>query len=264
VPTGTVTSLLSRVVLHVVCFTDPLCPWSWAAEPVTRRLEVEFSGQVRITYVMAGMSREIDPQEKLASMLDALAASGMPGDPRIWLEGPPASSYPACMAVKAASEQNLDGPYLRRLREGTMLRRERLDNPAAFLVAARDVAGLDVPRFDIDMRSNAIVELFGTDRDHAEEACGGHRPTLPSFSVAGAEPVGAEAARQALIDAGALPGPLPDPETALRQLGPMAAVEVASVCGLPPVRARIELWRLAEQFRARAGEYLGGELWEPA
>ena len=30
-------------MIHVDYFTDPLCPWSWAAEPTLRRLQVEFS-----------------------------------------------------------------------------------------------------------------------------------------------------------------------------------------------------------------------------
>jgi predicted DsbA family dithiol-disulfide isomerase len=253
---------LSRVVVHVVCFTDPLCPWSWAAEPVRRRVQVEFCDHVRITYVMAGMSREIAAGEKLASMLDALATSGMPGDPRVWLEGAPRSSYPSCLAVKAASEQGLDEPYLRRLREGAMLRRERLDHVEAFLAAARDVGGMDLPRFEIDLRSNAIVELFGADREQALAACGDRRPSLPSFSVAGGPPIGPAELREAVLAAGARPGELPDPETALRQLGPLAAAEVAEICGLPALRARIELWRLAEQFRARPREHVLGELWE--
>src|SRR6476659_5090045 len=89
VQSGTVTDLLSLSVLHVAYFTDPLCPWSWGAEPQLRRLEVEFSGQVRITYVMAGMSREIDAPAKVRSTLDVIAETGMPADPRVWTEDPP-------------------------------------------------------------------------------------------------------------------------------------------------------------------------------
>src|SRR3954462_8422736 len=105
-------------MIHVAYYTDPLCPWSWAAEPTLRRLEVEFSGQVQITYVMVGMARETDSPHLLASTLEAAAASGMPVDARIWLEGTPRSSHPACGAVKAAGELGLDGPFLRRLRVG--------------------------------------------------------------------------------------------------------------------------------------------------
>ena len=90
-------------VVHVVYFTDPACPWSWAAEPAVRRLQVEFGDEVSITYVMGGLAREFKrPQETMRHVLDAAAASGMPVDPRLWLDAPPASSYPACQAVMAA------------------------------------------------------------------------------------------------------------------------------------------------------------------
>lgn len=262
VPAGTVTVLLSRLVVHVAYFTDPLCPWSWGAEPQLRRLEVEFSDQVAITYVMAGMSREIEADAKLASTLDVVAETGMPADPRLWLQHPPRSSYPACLAVKAAGEQGLDGPYLRRLREGAMLGRERLDNAEAFLGAARDVPALDLDRFEVDLRSDAIAELFGADRERSLASCGNdERPALPAFSVESADPVGRKDLRPSVLAVGAQAGPLPTPEEALRRFGSMAAAEVAEVCGLPAIRARVELWRLAAEFRVRPRVHVFGELW---
>lgn len=250
-------------MVQAAVYTDPLCPWSWASEPVLRRLQVEFAGQLEITWVMAGMAAETDPDHLLGSTLDAVAASGMPADPRVWREGAPRSSHPACMAVKAAAEQGLDGPYLRRLREGLLCRRERIDNAEAFLAAARDVDGLDAARFEIDLRSHAIVEAFGADRERAAGVCGADRPSLPTFTLAGEErPLGDPSGwRTAIVAAGAAPGPLPGVEEALRQLGPMAAAEVAAVCDLAGPRAQIELWRLAEQFRARPEPFVCGELW---
>ena len=229
-----------------------------------RRIEVEFSDQVAFTYLMVGMAREVDSDHLLASTLDAVAESGMPADPRIWLEGAPRTSHTACLAVKAAGEQGMDGPFLRRLREGLMCRRERIDNPEAFLAAARDVSGLDVARLDVDMRSNAMVELFGADRERSVEACGEHRPSLPAFSVDGAAVIGIPELRDALLAAGATPGPLPSVEDALAQFAPMGQAEVAEVCGLPPVRAAMELWRLAGDFRARPEPFVCGELWSAA
>lgn len=251
-------------MVHVACFTDPLCPWSWAAEPVLRRMQVEFSDQVAFTYVMVGMAREVDPAALLSETLDAIAQSGMPADPRVWLKGAPRSSHPACLAVKAAAEQQLDGLFLRRLREGLFTRRERIDNVEAFLAAGRDVAGLDLARFEIDLRSNAIIELFAADRERAVAACDEDRPSLPSFAVGDGPPIGVDGLRDAVVAAGGEPGPLLDPEAALHRFGAMGAPEVAAVCGLPAARARIELWRLAGEFRARPREFAGGELWEPA
>jgi putative protein-disulfide isomerase len=103
--------------VHVTYYTDPACPWSWAAEPGLRRLQAEFGDSLEITYVMGGMAREFrKPLETMRHVLDAAEASGMPVDPRVWLDAPPRSSYPACLAVKAAAEQGLDAPYLLVLR----------------------------------------------------------------------------------------------------------------------------------------------------
>ncbi len=255
-------------MVHLAYYTDPCCPLSWAAEPALRRLEVEFSDSVAITYVMAGMAREVDAPSLLASTLEAVASSGMPADPRIWVQGSPRSSHPACLAVKAAAEQGADGPYLRRLRVGVMCLRERLDNAEALVAAARDVPGIDAVRFEIDLRSNAIVEAFAADRDRAARATGPgaeRRPGLPAFAFDGGpllEAGGVDEMRAAAVAAGAEPaaGP-PGVEEALHRLGPAGAAELAAVCGLPRARVRVELWRLAGELRARPRELVCGELW---
>jgi predicted DsbA family dithiol-disulfide isomerase len=251
-------------VVHVAYFTDALCPWSWAAEPQVRRIQVEFTGQVEFTYLMVGMAREVDAPHMLAETLDAVAESAMPADPRVWLEGAPRTSHTACLAVKAAGEQGQDGPFLRRLREGLFCRRERIDHPDAFLAAARDVPGVDVARMDVDMRSNAMVELFGADREKAEAACGGDRPSLPAFSVDGGDVVGPGQLRDAVIAAGGSPGAMPSVDEALAAFPFLGTAEVAELCGLPGPRAAIELWRLAGEFRARPERFVCGELWSAA
>ncbi len=148
----------------------------------------------------------------------------MPVDPRLWLDAPPRSSYPACQAVKAAAEQDLDGPYLRVVREGLMVDRRTLDSPDALIDAARRVPGMDVERFAIDLRSNAITESFGADLERVRAAAphthteGRHRVPFPSFefrAAAGGEdaaPAGVydsgdvEQLRRAAIAAGAAAG----------------------------------------------------------
>jgi len=121
-------------VLDVLYVTDPSCPWSWGAEPLRRRVEREFDAGVRTTCVMGGPAREFGPPEALvAEWLDAGDASGMPVDPRLWWEGPPRSSFPACLAVVAAREQGFDKALLRRLRVGLMTARRKLDTTEALL-----------------------------------------------------------------------------------------------------------------------------------
>ena len=219
---------------------------SWAAQPELRRIEAEFGDEVRITYVMGGLSREFtDPLGELRRWLD-VAAEGMPVDARMWLDAPPKSSYPACLAVKAAAEQGLDGPYLRRAREAFATEQRRLDNPDALAAVAQDVPGMNVDRFKIDLQSNAIVERFAADLDHARQ--GG----WPRFEVEGAE---TGKPREAVIAAGATARPLPSPEQALGAFPRMATPEVAEVCDLPGPRAPAELWRLALEWRARHDGY---------
>jgi putative protein-disulfide isomerase len=260
--------------VHVTYFTDPACPWSWAAEPAVRRLLVEFGEGVSITYVMGGLAREFrEPVKTMRHVLDAAAASGMPTDPRLWLDAPPSSSYPACQAVKAAAEQGRDGAYLRVVREGLMVDRLKLDGADALVDAARRVPGMDVARFGIDLRSHAIVEAFGADLERAREAAreGEQRVPFPSFAVRGDDDVhwlydttDPAQLRAAAIAAGATPGPLPSVAEAVARFGRIATPEVAAVCDRPGPPSAAELWRLAAEWQVRPERALTGDMWSPA
>jgi predicted DsbA family dithiol-disulfide isomerase len=247
--------------------TDPACPASWAAEPVLRRLMVEFGADLSITYVMGGLAREYEaPYEaRVMEWLDHADRSGMPFDPRLWTEGPIRSTYPACMAVKAAAEQGPEaaGRYLRALREGLMCLRRRLDAKEALVEEARG-AGLDVARFRIDLDSNAIVEAFGADL----EATRAHARELPFFVVGddGVVCGPGDDLRAVLAQAGARAAGEPNPgvPAALARFGRMATAEVEAVCDLPGPRANAELWRLAAEWRVRPVRVLTGMLWDPA
>ena len=239
--------------VSVAYYTDPADPWSWALEPAVRRLQVEFGAAVAITYVMGGLAREVgDPAVTARAWLEAGAQSGMPVDVRLWLESPPASTYQACLAVKAAAEQGDPAPYLRRLREGFAVRGRKLDTTEALVDQARATPGLDVDRFRIDLASNAIVELFGADLERRRS----RELSLPALALGDRVLSGLvswDELREAAVAAGAEPaadGP-PDVEAALRRFGTLAPAEAAAVCSLPGPRAPAELWALAVQWRAR-------------
>jgi predicted DsbA family dithiol-disulfide isomerase len=247
--------------------TDPACPASWAAEPALRRLNVEFGADLSITYVMGGLAREYGaPYEaRVMEWLRHADRSGMPFDPLLWSEGPIRSTYPACMAVKAAAEQGVEAEarYLRALREGLMCFRRKLDGKEALVEEARG-AGLDVARFRIDLDSHAILEAFGADL----EATRAHGRELPFLVVGDDECVRAPSdddLRSAVVAAGATPAgePALDILDALGRFGRMAGAEVEAVCDLPGPRARAELWRLAAEWRVRPVRVLIGTLWEP-
>jgi putative protein-disulfide isomerase len=234
---------------------------------------VEFGAELDITYVMGGLAREFeDPAALALSWLEHSAESGMPVDPRIWANGAPRSSYPACIAVLAALEQGADAGarYLRVLREGFMCRRRKLDGPEALVEEARG-AGLDAERFRIDLESNATLEAFARDLEETRSIS----LPLPALRLIGADGgedrwVGAgdgwEAWRAAAIAAGASPSgeAYPDVPGALERFGRMATAELQAVCDLPGPRAGAEAWRLAGEWRVKRLPVLAGELWELA
>jgi predicted DsbA family dithiol-disulfide isomerase len=259
-------------------YTDPACPWSWALEPTLRRLTYELGDTLRLTYVMSGMAREFGERTQLVGeALEAGQASGMPFDPRLWLEGAPRSSHPACIAVKAAAEQGDPSRYVRRLREGFMCRRRTLDTAEALIEEARSVGEIGLQRFRVDLGSHAMLEAFGADLDRAAAVPPEHRAPdsgrarLPSLEFQGQSGqvhgvygyADYSVLCNAALAAGAQPvgGSAPSVEEALRVFGSMATPEVAAVCQLPGPRAPAELWRLATEWRVTPERVGSGELW---
>jgi putative protein-disulfide isomerase len=283
-------------IAGVAYYTDPACPWSWAFEPVVRKLMVEFDDGLEWTFVMGGLGRSLarEPAAR-AGMIDewlrVAAETQAPLDPLIWLDGPLQSSYPACMAVEAAAEQAPDRGYryLRRLRESLMCDRRKLDHAEALIEESRSV-GLDVERFRIDLRSNAITEAFAADlqethalgtrlagadglsKGRASTGAGGASlPTLVfngddgvARYVLGLQPY--ESCREAAVESGAKPEGVESlgVEEAVTRFGRVTTREVEILCGLPGPRAAAELFKLAEQWRLRPLRKLTGYLWEVA
>lgn len=281
------------MAVRIRCVTDPACVWSWAFEPVVRTLMVEFGDDLEWTFVMGGLAREYGPDDRgpmIRHWLEATDESGMPTDPLAWHEAPLASTYPACMAVKAAQEQGRDAAYryLRTLREGILCRRRKLDTTEA-LVEQACAAGLDAERFRVDLASHATVEAFGADLEEARDvpdvvrdvgkvrcskAAGEERVPFPTLRFEGevGEPRWTcgmrpyDFVREQALAAGAQPTGEPRPSVleAVQRFGALAPVEVAAVCDLPLPRAEAELTQLALDWRIKPTPVLAGRLWEPA
>jgi predicted DsbA family dithiol-disulfide isomerase len=284
--------------------TDPACPWSWGSEPKLRKLMWEFEGTLEFVWVMGGLARQYggdyrDEEGGIGSgpdcfadlivhWLDVAAETGMPCDPRIWTQNPISSTYPACMAVKAACEQGAAAGYryLRRLREGLLVERRKLEH-AETLIGEAGSAGLDVERFKIDLGSHAITELFAADLDEVREVPveareagkirrteGTERVPFPSAvfvaedgtrrGVWGWQPY--EAYREAALAVDAAPvneGPLA-PIESIERFGRVATKEVEALSGNPAPVVEAELWGLAREWRLRPLPALIGTLWDKA
>lgn len=282
------------MTVQVRFYTDPACPWSWAAEPAIRRMMWEFEGELEFVWVMGGLTRSYER----ANLLDVVsqwlvdaAEGGMPCDPRIWTENPLASTYPACQAAKAAAEQGPQASYryLRTLREGIMFERRKLDHADA-LIDAAGRSGIDRSRFEVDLRSHAITEAFGTDLDEvrsppeeAREAGAIHRSSKGreriSFPSAlfigedgsrhgawGNDSVDVEKMRETAQAAGAKAvnqGAL-EPLDAIKRFGRCATKELEVLAGRPRPVVEAELWALASDWKLRPVPALTGTIWERA
>jgi putative protein-disulfide isomerase len=260
--------------VQVRYYTDPACPRSWGCEPELRRLMWEFGDGLSFTWVMGGLAREYGPEspsQQIALWVEVAAESGMPIDPRLWLENPISSTYPACQAVKAAAEQGPGAPYsyLRRLREGLLAGRRKLDHAEA-LVAEAGPARLDVERFRIDLASNASVEAFAADLEEVRS----NRLALPSavfvgqdgsrHAISGSNPY--ESYRDGARAAGATeiaehPGSALE---VVQRFGRAATREVEVLTAKPRPVVEAELWTLAREWRLRPLPVLTGTLWETA
>jgi len=129
-----------------------------------------------------------------------------------------------------------------------------MDSGEGLIDAARSVEELDVARFEIDLRSHAIVESFGADLERAGDR------ELPTFVLEDDGNVHAgRVAPEALAPARGRP--VADVMAAFATVG---AAEVAACCDLPLARAQAELWQLASQWRARPERVGFGELWSSA
>jgi predicted DsbA family dithiol-disulfide isomerase len=184
------------VALEVTYYTDPLCCWSWAMEPHWRRLLDELGDRLAWRYRMGGMIADwasyqdpVNAVRRPSQMgpvwMEARHLAGAALDERIWIEDPPASSYPACLAVEAAGLQSSAAAdaYLRRARQAVMTERRNIARREILLeLAAEFAAGtpglLDPERFAADLGSEAALAALREDLKECRYRGIGRFPTL--------------------------------------------------------------------------------------
>lgn len=262
----------------------------------------EFGSSLDLRWVMGGLARSYGPSYRdddgnigagsdcyadlISHWLDIAAETRMPIDPRLWTRAKPTSTYPACQAVVAACEQGPEAGYryLRRLREGFLAECKKLDHAEA-LIAEAAAAGLDLARFEIDLRSHAIVEGFAAQLDEVRDVPaeareegktavteGKERVSFPSVrfrspggavhGVYGWQPY--ERYREAAIAAGAVPldPPAPTPLQAVERFGRCATREIEELTGRAHPVVAAELWELSREWKLKPIRFLTGTLWE--
>lgn len=140
-----------RVV--VTYYTDPLCCWSWAFEAPWKQFLEAYGHRVDCRYVMCGMITDwktfSDPVNSVSAPLQmgplwmhAAAVTHTTMDYGIWHTDPPASSYPACIAVKKAFLQSVRAGelYLHGVRKAVMNERRNIARPEVLVAVAKELA----------------------------------------------------------------------------------------------------------------------------
>jgi putative protein-disulfide isomerase len=148
------------VGVEITFYTDPLCCWSWAMDPPFRKLEENFGNSLSTTYKMAGLLPSWDnfadtvnsirkPAQMGPEWMHVKEITGAEIDPGIWVSDPPASSFPACIAVKSAELQSRQAGerYLHLLREAVMVRRINIARTETLLEIGRSLSD-QLPAFN--------------------------------------------------------------------------------------------------------------------
>lgn len=182
--------------IRIEYYTDPLCCWSWAFEPVWRQFRQRHGSGLACTVVLGGMieswgtfrdpMNDIGVPPQLAPLWHlAGRTTGVPIDPAIWHLDAPASSYPASVAVKAAGLQSSEAAerYLALAREAVMTRRLNIARPDVLRQLASELAVLmprafDVARFSADLVGEEATELFRADLQRVRFLRIGRFPTI--------------------------------------------------------------------------------------
>ncbi|OKL40491.1 DsbA family oxidoreductase [Pontibacter flavimaris] len=167
--------------VEIEVYTDPLCCWSWALEPQWRRLRYAYQGRLKWRYRMGGLIPNWDsfndpmhaisrPLQMGPLWMEARHTSGMPIKDKVWFDNPPASSYPACIAVKAAELQSpvAAETYLRKVREAVMLHGQNIAEWQVLRQTGKELAQehpeiLDAAKFEEDLSGREARKAFEED-----------------------------------------------------------------------------------------------------
>ena len=182
--------------VEILYYTDPLCCWSWGFEASWNRIRSAFGDAISWRYCMGGLlptwknfhdtiNSVTRPLQMGPVWMHAGQVAGVSINHRIWMEDPPASSYPACMAVKCAEFQSTRAGdiYLSLLRKACMLNGQNIAKKDILMQVAADMAQdnpglLNLAVFKKDFNSEPALDAFRKDLQQAQYHHINRFPTL--------------------------------------------------------------------------------------
>lgn len=162
--------------VKIVYYTDPICSSCWGIEPQLRKLKLEYGAYIDIDYRMGGLlpdwsynSGGISKPADVAHHWDEASLHyEMPIDGNVWIEDPLDSSYPSCIAMKAAQIQSKEKAvtFMRILREKLYIEKKNIAKWENIADAAQ-LSGLDIHKLKTDYDGNAKM-LFQEDLNYGK------------------------------------------------------------------------------------------------
>ena len=191
--------------IEITFYTDPLCCYTWVMQPHWKKFLEEFRETVNVTYKMVGLlpswnnfSDSLNsirkPMHMAPEWLHATEISGVYIDNSIWISDPPASSFPACIAVKCVELQSTETAalYFSMVQEAVMTKGLNIARTAILLELADQLSQLDlsfnVYTFRQHLLGESGKEAFRKDWQEAKYRDITRFPTLV-FHAAGQNPV---------------------------------------------------------------------------
>lgn len=113
------------------------------------------------------------PAQMAPLWTEASQVTGVNIRPGLWHHDPPASSYPACIAVKCVELQSksLAVSYLYALRKAVMLEERNISKTSELQSIAREVndGSMDVKQFDTELIQGSALKSFQEDLEKKEK-----------------------------------------------------------------------------------------------
>lgn len=164
-------------------FTDPVCTWCWGTEPIFRKLETHFPGQLEFRFVMGGLVKDIhemqDPANGIGSpdaktfnrqvaahWKEASSRHGMPVDAENFdlFDEEYRSTYPQNIAYKAAQMSDPDKAalFLYNMRVAAAAEARKVSHEDV-LVSIASESGLDISAFLAHLHDGPTEKAFHGD-----------------------------------------------------------------------------------------------------
>jgi len=170
------------MVIEIIEFTDPACTWCWGSEPILRKLETHYAGNIKINFNMGGLVEDIrnfrDAHNDIGGdlskvnaqvakhWLEASERHGMPVEAKgfsLFSEEHP-STYPMNIAFKAAQfqDEKLAKIFLRRMREAVAAEARQVNQTEVLIELAQE-SGFDVAQFIKSFSDGSAEKAFYED-----------------------------------------------------------------------------------------------------